>query len=132
MRNKSHYPENWVDTIRPAILKRDNYKCTKCGIKHRSYVLVDSKGNQTVIDKDEYNEYKAYGAKAYRIFLQVCHLDNVKSNCDNTNLVSMCPKCHHVNDREHKRLMRLAPPIKAIPSYEWLPGNTPLPKLIGL
>lgn len=131
MRNKLLYPENWVDTIRPDILKRDNYKCKKCGIKHRSYVLVDSNFNWTVIDKLEHDEYKTYGAKTYRVFLQVCHLDNVKSNCDYNNLIAMCPKCHNLNDREHKRLMRIADKKKEKPSYNWI-GSTSAPvKLIG-
>lgn len=108
MRNKDLYPENWVDTIRPAILKRDNYKCTTCGIKHRSYVLVDSNMNRTLIDKAEHDEYKTYGANCYRIFLQVCHIDHNKSNCNYSNLVTKCPTCHNLMDREHKRIIRLA------------------------
>lgn len=108
MRNKALYPENWVDTIRPTILARDNYKCTRCGIKHRSYVLVDSNHNRTIIDKDEHIEYKAYGANTYRVFLQVCHLDHNKGNCDPNNLITMCPTCHNLNDRSHKMVMRLA------------------------
>lgn len=108
MRNKNLYPENWVDTIRPDILKRDSYKCRDCGIKHRSYVLVDSKGNRTLIEKDEHEEYKTYGANTYRIYLQVAHLDCVKSNCDYSNLLSLCPTCHNRRDRGHKVVMRLA------------------------
>lgn len=108
MRNKNLYPENWVDTIRPDILKRDNYKCQKCKIKHRSYVLVDSIGNRTLIDKQEHDEYKTYGANTYRIFLQVCHLDNNKSNCDYSNLIALCPTCHNRMDREWKQAIRLA------------------------
>lgn len=108
MRNKSLYPENWVDTIRPDILKRDNYKCKKCGIKHRSYVLVDSIGNRTIIDKQEHDEYKGYGANTYRIFLQVCHVDNNKSNCDYANLLALCPTCHNAMDRSYKAALRLA------------------------
>lgn len=131
MRNKSLYPENWVDTIRPAILKRDNYKCTKCGIKHRSYVLVDSNFNWTVIEKSEHDEYKTYGAKTYRVFLQVCHLDNIKSNCDYSNLVVMCPKCHNLADRAWKQVMRLADKKKEMPSNKWIGCTSAPANLIG-
>jgi 5-methylcytosine-specific restriction endonuclease McrA len=131
MRNKKLYPENWVDTIRPAILKRDNYKCTKCGIKHRSYVLIDSAGNKTLISKEEHDEYKPFGAKTYRIYLQVCHLDNNKSNCDYNNLVSMCPPCHVERDRPHRQLMRLANQEKKKPSKDWIGGSIIGVRLIG-
>jgi len=131
MRNKHLYPENWVDTIRPDILKRDNYKCQKCGIKHRSYVLVDSNFNRTLIDKSEHDEYTTYGANTYRIFLQVCHLDHNKANCNYINLVALCPTCHNLNDREHKRVMRLAEK-KRTNNWIGLPpcGTVPV-KLIG-
>lgn len=131
MRNKALYPENWVDTIRPDILKRENYKCKKCGIKHRAYVLVDSNCNRTVIEADEHKEYKEYGANTYRIFLQVCHLDHDKSNCDYSNLLAMCPTCHNLHDREHKRLMRLADKKKEKPSNNWIGGSIANVNLIG-
>lgn len=108
MRNKSDYPENWVDTIRPGILKRDNYKCKHCGIKHRVYVLVDSSGNYTLISKDEYLEYKPFGANTYRIYLQVAHVDNIKSNCNPENLITLCPRCHNKMDSQWKKVLRIA------------------------
>jgi len=131
MRNKALYPENWVDTIRPDILKRDGYKCKHCGIKHRSYVLVDSNANRTLIDKDEHIEYKGYGANTYRIFLQVAHLDCNKSNCDYANLVALCPTCHNMQDREWKRAIRLADKKKEKPSSNWIGGTTANVRLIG-
>ena len=108
MRNRKDYPENWNDEIRPAILKRDNYKCCHCRIKHRSYVLVDSMTNRTVIDKREHDEYKGYGANTYRVFLQVAHIDNDKRNCSYENLISLCPTCHNAMDRQWKLVIRLA------------------------
>ena len=131
MRNKSLYPENWVDTIRPDILKRDEYKCTTCGIKHRSYVLVDSNSNRTIIDKDEHVEYKAYGANTYRIFLQVCHKDNDKSNCEYSNLTAKCPTCHNLMDKEYKRVLRLAGKKKEMPSKQWIGSAIAPVRLIG-
>ena len=108
MRNRKAYSEEWTDTIRPRILKRDNYKCTKCGIKHRAYVLVDSSGNYTIITKDEHDEYKPFGANVYRIFLQIMHLDHNKDNNEDSNLAAACPRCHLKNDKQHRALMRIA------------------------
>jgi len=108
MRNRKKYSEEWTDVIRPAILKRDNYKCSKCGIKHRSYVLVDSANNYTLISKEEHDEYKPYGANCYRVYLQVAHLDHNPDNNSDTNLKSLCPKCHLKNDEQHRNLLRLS------------------------
>jgi 5-methylcytosine-specific restriction endonuclease McrA len=108
MRNRKEYSEEWTDTIRPAILKRDEYKCKHCGVKHRQYVLVDSKKNYTLISKDEHDEYKPFGANCYRIYLQVAHLDNNKANNDFTNLRCLCPKCHSAMDKGHRQVMRIS------------------------
>lgn len=108
MRNRKKYSEEWTDTIRPSILSRDLYKCTRCRIPHRSYVLVDEKGNYTVISKDEHEEYKQYQAKTYRIYLQVAHLDNDPSNNHPDNLSCMCPKCHLKFDKDWALIMRVA------------------------
>jgi 5-methylcytosine-specific restriction endonuclease McrA len=110
MRTRNEYPENWIDTIRPSVLKRDLYHCVKCNIKHRSYVLIDQSKNRIVIDKQEHDEYKKEGWNTYRIFLQVSHINHDKSNCDLSNLQSLCNQCHLIFDREHSRIMRLAPP----------------------
>lgn len=108
MRNRKKYSEEWTDTIRPAILKRDGYKCTKCGIKHRQYVLVDSKKNYTLISKEEHDEYKLYGANVYRVYLQVAHLDNNPDNNSFDNLITLCPKDHLKLDEPHRAVMRIS------------------------
>lgn len=108
MRNKSLYPENWCDEIRPSILKRDNYKCCDCGIKHRVYVFFDEKKKRVVVTKDEYEYLKENGYRTYRIYLQVAHLNNIKSDCRPENLVALCNICHHKRDVHHKALMRIA------------------------
>ncbi len=108
MRNRKEYSEEWTDTIRPAILKRAAYKCEECGVKHRQYVLVDMARNYTLISKDEHDEYKPFGAKCYRIFLQVCHKDNDKTNNDYDNLVAKCPRCHTKMDKGIRNIMRIA------------------------
>lgn len=108
MRNRKKYSEEWTDTIRPAILKRDNYKCAKCGVKHRQYVLVDSKKNYTLITKEEHDEYKPHGANVYRIYLQVAHIDNDKNNNSFDNLIALCPKHHLEMDAPHRAIMRIS------------------------
>lgn len=106
MKQRHKYSEEWFDTIRPAILKRDDYKCTECRIKHRTWVAITSEGTRITIDSDEVSDYKTNNYKVYRIFLQVAHLDNNKSNNDYANLKSLCVKCHAIKDREWKKLLR--------------------------
>ena len=106
MRNKSKYTSDWNDTIRPAILKRDNYKCQDCGVIHRLSYSFDRLGNRTKIDKSEIEEEKKFGNKAYQVFLQVAHLDHNPNNNDPDNLKCLCVKCHLNNDRNHRILMR--------------------------
>lgn len=85
MRHKERYPENWNDTIRPAVLKRDNYECQICKVKHRSYNQI----------------------KSERIFLQCAHRNRVEKDCSMDNLFSLCPNCHLGYDREDNKLRRL-------------------------
>lgn len=106
--NYKEYHPDWRDIIRPDILRRDGYCCKDCGIRHKRYLLYLSTGGWQYIEVDEYNEYKRIGQKVARVILQVSHVDNIKSNNDYSNLISLCLRCHHRRDREHKRLMRLA------------------------
>lgn len=108
MRNKALYAENWNDEIRPAILKRDEYKCKHCRIKHREYVHIDQNKKRIVITKVEHEELKIEGSNTYRIYLQVAHIDHNKSNNNPSNLISLCNLCHYKNDLQHKRVMRIA------------------------
>ncbi len=108
MKNKHKYPENWTDEVRPAILKRDGYKCQHCNIKHRTYLFIDQNNKRIMVNRAEHEELKAGGYKTYRVFLQVAHIDNDPSNNDFVNLLSLCPACHHNQDKHWKALMRIA------------------------
>ena len=60
------YPPDFLTEIRPRIIKRDNYSCCKCGA----------------------NLY------SYRKYLHVHHIDSDKANNNDSNLESLCIKCH--------------------------------------
>lgn len=107
MRNRHRYPRQWHDTIRPEIIKRDEYKCKLCGIKHRQLVAKKETVGLIRIDNDEMNDYKDNGYKVYRIYLQVAHRDNDPTNNNYENLVSLCVACHARIDAPYKRLRRI-------------------------
>ena len=114
MQNRRDYPDNWNDEIRPSILKRDNYKCVECGIKHRSYVLIDQSKNRILIERDEFLEYKKEGWNTYKIYLQVAHINNIKSDCSPENLRTLCNRCHCDADKVWKSVMRIAAPVTSL------------------
>lgn len=106
MKNRENYPENWEDTIRPDILKRDNYTCKGCGAKHRKSYIFHKNGKRTSIHEDEIQEAKEAGEKAYKVFLQIAHKDQNPSNNNYNNLIAFCRKCHLNFDRSCNNLKK--------------------------
>jgi len=107
MRNRNHYPDEWFDVIRPDILKRDNYKCTKCGLRHKSTGYYDKRKVFVVVDEFTEKWARVHGFKIQKISLQIMHIDQNKGNNDYKNLASGCPKCHLNFDREFNKVKRL-------------------------
>jgi hypothetical protein len=107
MKNKTNYPENWQDEIRPKILKRDHFKCQKCFIKHRSIGYYNHK--KQFIEADQFIKTWAniHNYKIIKIHLQVAHLDQNTLNNEDNNLLTMCPKCHLNFDRKYNTLKRM-------------------------
>jgi hypothetical protein len=101
------YSPDWKDIIRPAILKRDNYKCSVCGIGHK--IRVYKTTNSKYVECDEFIEKWAVanGKKVFTLYLQVAHLDHNKNNNDPSNLLTLCPIHHAKYDSEHKKLSRI-------------------------
>lgn len=107
MKNKTNYPVNWNDTIRPAILKRDNYKCVTCGVKHRSTGYYLGETFNTCSDDFELDFAKRMNYKVTKIHLQIAHMDQNPSNNDYSNLQAMCPKHHLSYDNQFNKIKRL-------------------------
>lgn len=103
----SQYHPDWKDIIRPAILKRDGYKCAHCGIKHKSRVYKDTTGKYVECDDFMEEWAKSTGRKVFTLFLQIAHLDHDKQNNEPSNLKALCPIHHARYDTEHKKLARI-------------------------
>ena len=103
---KQLYTEDWSDTIRPAILKRDNYKCRLCKVKHRSRGYYDSSGKFIECDEHMISYASKMNIKLIRIILQVHHKNCNKGDNRDINLISLCPKCHFKADKEFNQLKK--------------------------
>jgi len=103
----SQYHSDWRDIIRPAILKRDQYKCKHCGIKHKSRVYKDTTGKYVECDTFMEEWAISTGRKVFTLYLQVAHIDHDKNNNAPSNLMSLCPVHHARFDTEHKKLARI-------------------------
>lgn len=108
MKNRYEYAPEWSDVIRPAILRRDGYKCKHCGVAHRAIVYRDSKGKYIECDEFMKNWAVSHGFKVFTLYLQVAHLNHDKSDNRPENLLSLCPSCHSRFDSHHKQLVRIA------------------------
>jgi hypothetical protein len=105
--NYSQYHPDWKDIIRPAILKRDGYKCAHCGIKHKARVYKDTTGKYVECDDFMEQWAKSTKRKVFTLYLQIAHLDHDKQNNEPTNLKALCPVHHARFDSEHKKLARI-------------------------
>lgn len=103
----SQYHPDWKDIIRPSILRRDQYKCKVCGVKHKSRVYRNT--NSGYVECDEFMEEWARnnGRKVFTLYLQIAHLNHDKSNNEPSNLQALCPIHHARHDKEHKKFQRL-------------------------
>ena len=75
------YPPDWFTRIRPAVLHRDKYRCTRCGMGVGQYKF-------------------GFSGRVYKIVLHIAHLDHDKENWDvkYSRLATMCQCCHLLYD----------------------------------
>ena len=69
-RNLLKYSDDFTDTLKESIRKRDNYECQNCGIIEEEHLIVFGKE------------------------LSIHHIDYDKNNCNKENLISLCISCH--------------------------------------
>ena len=105
--NKKEYGENW-EAIRNRILDRDKRICTKCLIPDRSWVEVIKPNVWQPIPNFGIQFFDDDNRHYLKVFLQVAHIDNDKTNMNPTNLISLCPLCHLAMDKDYKRFKRLS------------------------
>ena len=118
--NYKDYHKDWKDIIRPAVLKRDQYKCRHCSVPHKARVYMDSKRKYVVCDDFIEQWAKNQGKKVFTVYLHVAHIDQDKSNNDFVNLISLCPKCHTKFDKEYVKFKKSVKLAKESTSKDYL------------
>lgn len=128
--NKSRYPMNWKQISEDIRFNRANNRCEVCGVANYAVGHRDENGSFIPISGNVFADYAGEGlsypslkcltyseAKAIAdsenencedgqkyivVVLTVAHLDHQPENCDYSNLMAMCQKCHNNYDRKHR------------------------------
>lgn len=112
----SQYHPDWRDVIRPAILKRDNYSCRICGIRHKATVYKLSSGAYMECDEFTAEWARTAGKRVFKLSLQIAHINHDKSDNAPENLITLCPRHHAKMDADHKKFLRISYRTKAAQS----------------
>ncbi len=107
MNKKQLYPNNWADEIRPKILMRDKYKCQRCKVAHRDKGYYDILSRWVSCDEFMLKYAQKVGFKVKEIILQVHHKNGNRSDNSESNLISLCPRCHMIVEHADNRIKRL-------------------------
>lgn len=83
IKDKSRYPVNWPE-IREAVLLRSVHRCETCGV-------------------DNYTTHPVTGSK---VVLTIHHKDHTPENCEYSNLIALCQRCHNTADAGYRTANR--------------------------
>ena len=92
--NKHLYPKNWKEISKDIRFNRAKNKCEFEGcnaINYESHPITGSK-----------------------VVLTVAHLDHNPENCDYSNLMAMCQRCHLRYDAKHHAITRAKTKLKKL------------------
>jgi hypothetical protein len=106
---KADYPSNWRSELRPAVLKRADNRCERCGVPNHERGARDLEGHwhsERMINgmQSDFGT-SLFGdtsfPKIIRIVLTVAHLPESSGTHDArlTMLVLCCQRCHFALDR---------------------------------
>lgn len=109
--NRARYPKDWPE-ISSRVRNMADHKCQWCRVPNRAWGYRDAGGRFHECPRDGFG--RDYGRPpfdfgAYRIIeiiLTVAHLDHTPENCDPSNLVALCQRCHLRYDAAHHRRTR--------------------------
>mgnify|MGYP003384315191 CR=1 FL=1 len=94
---RGRYPSNWKQLSARIRFGRAEGRCEcdgRCGAEHGDEMR---EGRCT----REHGELIPKNAKGSLVVLTTAHLDHDPGNCDESNLLALCQRCHLNYDREH-------------------------------
>lgn len=94
--DRRRYPKNWRLEIRPRILARDEHHCRCCGLANHLWGYRDGRGTFRPLPE---GRPAPGGRRAFRILLNVVHLDHQLTDHSDANLGLMCQRCHARYDK---------------------------------
>lgn len=100
------YPMDWPE-ISARIREREGHRCKWCDVRNHEWGYRDDDGKFVACGRDGFpHDYGRppfwFGAhRIIEIVLTVAHLDHNEANCDWSNLVALCQKCHLSYDAKH-------------------------------
>ncbi|AMJ65026.1 hypothetical protein [Hymenobacter sp. PAMC 26628] len=92
----SNYPKGWHKEVRPRILARDGHQCRCCGLGNHLWGYRDAGGKFRSLPQ---RKPAPPGFRAFRILLNVVHLDHALVDHGDHNLGLMCQRCHARYDK---------------------------------
>lgn len=98
------YSMDFKDIHRPAILKRDNYKCKHCGVGQRMRYTWENNSRVILDDAWLLDKYVSLKFKVSTIHLSIMHLCQNKACVNHNHLAAGCQCCHLRYDK-HQHLM---------------------------
>jgi hypothetical protein len=103
--NLARYPANWRREIRPAILKRAQNRCEKCGLLNGVIGYRDPDGTFHFLARSgylvSYIQSLHPDKHVFKLVVTIAHLDHTPENNDPSNLAALCQRCHLRHDAQH-------------------------------
>lgn len=94
---KRRYPADWPQ-IRARILERAGDRCETCGVENGAIGYRDAEGAFHELPGMQAEVAALDGLKTIRIVLTIAHIDPTPENCEPSNLLAECQRCHNRRD----------------------------------
>lgn len=134
--NRDRYPPDWPQ-IRARILARAGNACERCRVQNHAVgarrrrsdreflpalplgeiglpLVWPKPGTEAWCGMGEHREWR----RMIRIVLTVAHLDHTPENCDESNLLALCQRCHLAHEHHQRNAYRTRREGRAMDMFE--------------
>lgn len=81
------------DAVFTLVMKRQQYKCSDCGVLQHARVYRQSNGAYYAVDDFQAEYMKVQGKVIFKVHLRLNFRDGDKTNFTIENLCALCPAC---------------------------------------